>query len=86
MAGKKTNRKALTLEDKQKVYKKIGKRLKELRDEKGYTAALSFAYENEIPPAQYARYEAGSNMKIDSLLKVLNAMDISLAEFFKDFK
>jgi len=82
MAGKKTNRKALTLEDKQKVYKKIGKRLKKLREGKGYSAALIFAYENDLPPAQYARYETGSNMKIDSLLKVLNAMDISLQDFF----
>ena len=86
MAGKKTNRKALLLEEQQKVYKKIGNRLRELRKIKGYTAALDFAYENEFPPAQYSRYEAGSNMKIGSLLKTLHALDISPAEFFKDFK
>jgi len=82
MVGKKTNRKALSLEDKQRVYIKIGKRLKDVRKRAGYTAALDFAYENDIPPARYARYEAGSNMKIDSLLKVLHALDITLQEFF----
>lgn len=86
MAGKKTNRKALLLDDQQSFYKKIGVRLKELRRQAGYTAALDFAYEHDIPPAQYARYEAGSNMKIGSLLKVLDALDISPAEFFRDFK
>lgn len=86
MAGKKANRKALSLEDQQKTYKRIGKRLKEIRSAKGYTAALDFSYENELPPAQYARYEAGSNMKIGSLFKVLAALEISPAEFFKDFK
>lgn len=82
MAGKKANRKALSLDDQQKGYKKIGKRLRELRQKAGYTAALDFAYEKELPPAQYSRYEAGSNMKIGSLMKVLNALDISLKDFF----
>lgn len=82
MAGKKSNRKALSLNDRQKDYKKIGKRLKELRLKAGYSAALDFAYENDIHPAQYARYEAGSDMKISSLLKVLSFHNISIEEFF----
>lgn len=86
MASRKVNRKALSLDDQQKTYKKIGNRLKEIRKQKGYTAALDFAYEHDLPPAQYARYEAGSNMKVGSLLKVLDALDISPAEFFKDFR
>lgn len=86
MAGKKSNRKAVSLDDQQKSYKKIGNHLRELRRKAGYSAALDFAYEKELPPAQYARYEAGSNMKIGSLLKVLHALEISPSEFFKDFK
>lgn len=86
MAGNKTNRKALSLDDQQRVYKKIGNRLRQLRKDAGYTAALDFAYEKELPPAQYARYEVGTNMKIGSLLKVLHALSISPADFFKDFK
>ena len=86
MAGKKTNRKALTLEDQQRFIKRIGNRLKEVRKEAGYSAALDLAFEKELPAAQYARYEVGANMKVLSLLKALHALDISPAEFFKDFK
>jgi transcriptional regulator with XRE-family HTH domain len=86
MAGKKSNRKALTLEDQQRFIKKIGNRLKEVRKGAGYSAALDLAYEKDLPAAQYARYEVGANMKVISLLKALHALDISPAEFFKDFK
>lgn len=82
MAGKKTNRKALILNDNQKEYKKIGKRLKELRIAAGYSAALDFAYENDIHPAQYARYEAGTDMKLSSLMRVLSFHKITLQQFF----
>lgn len=82
MTGKKTNRKEHSLNEQQKVYKKIGKRLKQLRIEAGYTAALDFAYENDIHPAQYARYEAGSDLKVSSLLRVLSFHKLTLQEFF----
>ena len=83
MAGKKQNRRVLSLDEQHREFKKIGKRLKQLRTDAGYKAALSFAYENGIHPAQYARYEAGSDMKISSLLRVLKAHNITLEEFFK---
>jgi transcriptional regulator with XRE-family HTH domain len=83
MPGKTRNKKAVSLDDYQLQYKKIGNQLRELRRQAGYTAALDFAYENEIPPAQYARYEAGSNMKLSSLIKVLSVHNLTLEEFFK---
>ena len=86
MAGKKSNRKALTLDEQQRFIKKKGNRLREVRKDAGYSAALDLAYEKDLPPAQYARYEVGANMKILSLLKALHALDITPAEFFKDFK
>jgi hypothetical protein len=82
MAGKKSNRRAVKLDDSQKEFKRIGKRLKQLRQAAGYTAALDFAYENEIHPAQYARYEAGTDMKISSLVRVLSFHNLTLQEFF----
>jgi len=82
MAGKKLNRKAVKLDDKQKEAKKIGKRLKQLRMDAGYTAALDFAYEHEIHPAQYARYEADTDMKISSLVRVLSFHNLTLKDFF----
>lgn len=82
MAGKKSNKKAVKLDYRQREFKKIGKRLKQLRTAAGYTAALDFAYENDIHPAQYARYEAGTDMKISSLVRVLSFHNITLQEFF----
>ena len=86
MAAKKHIRKALTLDDYKKEYKRIGKQLKALRLKAGYTAALDFAYENDIHPAQYARYEAGTDLKLSSLIRVLSFHNLTLDEFFRDMK
>jgi transcriptional regulator with XRE-family HTH domain len=61
----------------------LGERLKEIRKEKGYTNYEQFAFDNEIPRAQYGRYEKGQDLRFSSLLKVLKALNISLKEFFK---
>lgn len=60
----------------------LGKRLKEIRIERGYTNYEQFAFDNEIPRAQYGRYEKGQDLRFSSLVKVLKALDISLEEFF----
>ena len=65
--------------------KKIGNRLKELRIKAGYASYEAFAYENDISRTQYGKYESGANIQLNSLIKILKALDISLAEFFKDF-
>lgn len=83
MAGKKSKKKGIKLDESQREYKRIGNRLKQLRQAAGYTAALDFAYENEIHPAQYARYEAGTDMKISTLVRVLSFHNLTLPEFFK---
>jgi transcriptional regulator with XRE-family HTH domain len=60
----------------------LGKRLKEVRKEQGYANYEQFAFDNELPRAQYGRYEKGSDLRLSSLLKVLKAMNISLKDFF----
>ncbi len=62
----------------------LGNRLKYLRKEKGYTNYEIFAFDNDIPRAQYGRYEKGEDLKFSSLLKVLKALDISLIDFFSE--
>ncbi len=69
----------------EKTLQKIGERLKEIRKAKGYKNYEAFAYEKKIPRAQYGRYERGSDLKLSSLLKILDAFDMTLEEFFKDF-
>lgn len=70
-------------ENKEATLIKIGERMKEIRKAKGHGNYETFAYENELPRAQYGRYERGSDLKLSNLLKVLNGLDISLEDFFK---
>lgn len=62
----------------------LGCRLKEIRKKRGYSNYEQFAFDNEIPRAQYGRYEKGHDLRFSSLIKVLKAMDISLKEFFNE--
>jgi transcriptional regulator with XRE-family HTH domain len=68
----------------EKQLENLGNRLKELRIAKGFTNYEQFAFEHDLPRAQYGRYERGQDMRFSSLLKVLKAFDISLEDFFKE--
>jgi len=63
---------------------KIGARIKQLRVEKGYTSYEKFAIENDISRMQYWRYEKGEDMRVSSLLRVTQALGVSLQEFFSE--
>jgi len=63
---------------------KLGKRIKELRIKKGYSNYETFAYDHNIPRAQYGRYEQGEDLRYSSLLRVTKALGISLEEFFSE--
>ena len=71
-------------EEKQNL-KKIGERLKYFRKKAGYTNYEYFAYENNFSRPQYGKYEAGANIQLNTLMKILKALNISLEEFFKGF-
>lgn len=83
MATKNIRKSTQSLNENQIQFKKIGNHLKQLRLKAGYTAAETFAYEHDIHRAQYARYERGEDMRISSLMKVLAAHKMTLAEFFR---
>lgn len=68
----------------EKQLENCGKRLKALRKAKGFSNYEQFAFQHDIGRAQYGRYEKGSDMRLSSLLKVLQAMDISPVEFFSE--
>lgn len=71
-------------EFKQEQLQKLANRIKQLRIEKGYTSYEYFAYDHNIPRAQYGRYEKGEDLKFSSLLKILKGLNISLQEFFEE--
>jgi transcriptional regulator with XRE-family HTH domain len=62
----------------------LGNRIKKLRIQKGYTNYEYFAYEHNIPRAQFGRYENGEDMRFSSLVKVVKAMGLTLEEFFSE--
>lgn len=65
-----------------KQLENLGNRLREIRISKGYSNYEYFAFEHNLPRAQYGRYEQGKDLRLSSLIRTLKAMDISLAEFF----
>jgi transcriptional regulator with XRE-family HTH domain len=65
--------------------KKLGKRIKALRVEQGYTSAMKFAYDNDLSSVQMVRWEQGRNMTFETQLKLAKAFGISVAELLKDF-
>jgi transcriptional regulator with XRE-family HTH domain len=79
------NKKSETDNDERIYLKKIGERLRYFRKKAGYTNSEYFAYENNISRPQYGKYEAGANIQLNTLIKILNAMNVSLEEFFTGF-
>jgi transcriptional regulator with XRE-family HTH domain len=64
--------------------KMLGKRLKKFRIDRGYTNYEHFAFDNGIGRAQYGKYETGGNIQFDTLVKLLNSLDVTLKEFFSE--
>jgi len=64
----------------------IAKHIKKLRIEKGYGSHEFFAWEHKIPRIQYWRMEKGTNFTIQSLLRILDAHNITLKEFFNSME
>lgn len=63
--------------------KKVSQKLRELRKQKGFSSAASFAWQNDLSRVHYGRMERGHNFTLDSLLKVLDAHGITFEEFCK---
>ena len=62
--------------------KKLGERIRTLRIEKGYTSYEYFAFDHNLPRAQFGRYERGQDLRYSTLVKIVAAFDMTLEEFF----
>lgn len=80
--GRKANKRPLLNPDMQ--MQKLGKRIKQLRIQRGYSSYEYFAYDHEISRAQFGRYEKGEDLRFTSLIKVINAFGLTLNEFFSE--
>lgn len=70
--------------DKKVELEKLGARIRALRIAKGYTSYEPFAYEHNLPRAQFGRYERGENITYFNLVKVTKALGVSLEYFFSE--
>jgi predicted transcriptional regulator len=64
----------------------IAQHIRRIRIEKGYSSHEFFAWEHNIPRVQYWRMEKGSNFTIKTFLRVLDAHEMNLQEFFETMK
>ena len=63
---------------------RFGKRLKELRNQKGLSQE-KFALQIEMNRTYYASVEAGRrNISIENIEKIANGLNVSLAELFRE--
>jgi transcriptional regulator with XRE-family HTH domain len=65
---------------------KIAEKIEQLRIEKGFTSYENFAIEHGISRMQYWRMEKGTNFTFESLLKILDAHEMMLSDFFKNIE
>ncbi|OCX54309.1 transcriptional regulator [Mucilaginibacter sp. PPCGB 2223] len=68
----------------EEMLKRLGSRMKAIRIEKGHDNYEKFAMAHDISRAQYWRYEKGKDLNFSTLVRVIKALDISLAEFFSE--
>ena len=82
--GTKGNTKKIKAPDEELA--RLAKRIKDIRQEKGYTNYENFAFENNINRSQFGRYENGEDLRYTSLIRVIRAFGITIEEFFKGMK
>jgi transcriptional regulator with XRE-family HTH domain len=72
--------------DEDQFFKLVGERLRLARIEKGFTAYDKFAFTCDLPRQTILRAEMGNGIQLRTLYKILTALEVSPAEFFKDIK
>ena len=64
--------------------KKLGNRVKTLRQKGGHFHYEKFAYRNNIGRILLRRVELGGNVNYKNLLKIIRALGVTPAEFFSE--
>jgi transcriptional regulator with XRE-family HTH domain len=62
----------------------LAKRIKSLRISKGYTSYEYFAYDHGFSRSQFGRYEKGEDIRFSSLIKLIEAFEMTPEEFFSE--
>ncbi len=62
----------------------FGKRLNDLRKKAGHNSQLAFAYENGFNVRRYGSWELGADIKLSNIVRLCDALGISLKDFFSE--
>lgn len=72
--------------DQSKKLAKIGEKIRALRIKKGWESYEVFSYDNEIPTKTMWRAEKGFNINMETFLKILQGLGVTMEEFSKGIK
>ena len=82
-----TNKNAIETSKNDPILKLIGEKVKKLRKSNPEFANYEvFAFKNAINKVTLLKIEKGENHNITSLIKVINALNITIEEFFMGIK
>lgn len=70
---------------KEEMLQKLGETLKTARRKKGFTSFEHFAYQMDIGRSLYAKYESGGDLRVSTLFRIIEGMDMKVSEFFRGF-
>jgi transcriptional regulator with XRE-family HTH domain len=73
-------------EAKHAYFQKVGARIRYFRQLRGYTNYEKFANQFNLSRSLYGQYEKGRNLTLETLCKILIALEVSQREFFEDFE
>jgi transcriptional regulator with XRE-family HTH domain len=68
----------------QKTRNRLSDRIRKLRKACGYSSAEAFANAHNINRTQYGRYERGAEITFTTLVRLIEALGVSVAEFFSE--
>ncbi len=75
---------AKIIKKKPKEVQALAKRIKQLRQAKGYSSQETFAYDNDYTLSYYSRLERGEDIRFTSLTRVAKALGVDLKVFFSE--
>lgn len=84
----KKNRKQVDIKNitpKEEILEKLGATIKTTRKRKGFTSAENFAFQMDISRSLFAKYETGSDLRVSTLFRIIEGMDMKVSDFFKEF-
>ena len=74
-----------SLNDVHLLQKRIGQKIKSIREAKGIKNYEKFAIQNDFSRSHYWNIEKGEvNLTVKSLVRILNSLDVKVEDFFKE--